>query len=274
MMNKMKCCCVFLALLFVQNVLSQSKESQTIQVNEDLTVERIEENVFVATHRFPWAGNCLAVRLSDSELVLVDTPWEITGTGALLQWIRERFGRIHIIAVNTHFHQDNLGGNDVLLSQSIPVYGSDLTVRLLEENKSTLIRRTMQNLSDPKYKRYHNAYKNWDLKPPDHVFELKKGLTLSIGEETIEVFYPGPAHTQDNIVVYFPKRKILFGGCMIRSLASNRIGTHSYGDLESWPQSAKNVLERYPDARIVIPGHGAWGDIRLIQHTIDLVNQR
>lgn len=273
-MNNKKCCCVVFTLIFVPYILSQSKESQTIQVNEDLTIEKIEENIFVATHRFPWAGNCLAVRLSDSELVMVDTPWESTGTEALLQWIRGRFGWIHITAINTHFHQDNLGGNEVLLVEDIPVYGSDLTVRLLKENKSTLIRQTLQNLSDPKFKRYHDAYKNTDIKPPDHVFALKKGLTLSIGEETVEIYYPGQAHTQDNIVVYFPKRNILFGGCMIRSLASTHIGTHSYGDFDSWPQSARNVLERYPDARIVIPGHGAWGDIRLIQHTIDLVDQR
>ena len=268
------CCCALLALLFIQNVLAQSNKSQTIQVNEDLTIEEIEENVILATHRFPWAGNCLAVLVSPSKLLLVDTPWEITGTKALLQWFRERFGLIHITVVNTHFHKDNLGGNEALLSQHIPVYGSDITVRLLEENKSALIQRTLGNLSDPQHKRYFDAYKNLDLKPPDHVFELEKGLTLHIGEEDIELFYPGPAHTRDNIVVYFPERKILFGGCMIRSLTSTRIGTHSDGDLDSWPQSAKNVLDRFPDARIVIPGHGTWGDIRLIQHTIDLVNQR
>ena len=252
---------------------SQSDISRKIQVNEDLTVEEIEENVIVATHRFPWAGNCLAVRVSPSELVLVDTPWELTGTDALLTFLRERFGRVHITAVNTHFHQDNLGGNEILLSRRIPVYGSDLTVRLLEEKGAAVIRRTLKSLSDPKHKRYFDAYKNLNLKPPDHVFELKKGLTLHIGEEDIEIFYPGPAHTLDNIVVYFPMRKILFGGCMIRSLESTGIFPPSDGDLDSWPRSAKNVLERFPEARIVIPGHGTWGDIRLIQHTFDIANQ-
>jgi len=76
------------------------------------------------------------------------------------------------------------------------------------------------------------------------------------------------------IVVYFHKRKILFGGCMIRSLSSTRIGTHSWGDLDSWPQSAKNVLDRFPEARIVIPGHGTWGDMGLVRHTIDLVSRK
>jgi len=260
--------------LKIDNVPSQSNESRTIQVNEDLTVEIIEENVIIATHRFPWAGNCLAVRVAPSQLVLIDTPWETTGTKALLQWLRDRFGRVQITAVNTHFHQDNLGGNVVLLSRHIPIYGSDLTVRLLEENKSILIQRTLKNLSDPKYKRYFDAYQNLELQPPDHIFELEKDLTLHIGEEAIELFYPGPAHTQDNIVVYFPKRKILFGGCMIRSMASTRIGIHSDGDMDSWPQSAKNVLDRFPEARIVIPGHGTWGDIRIVQHTIDLVSRK
>lgn len=267
-------CCLLLALYCIQEVPAQSINNQTIQVSQDLTIHEIEKNIFVITHHFPWAGNSLVVLISPCELLLVDTPWEATGTKALLQWLRERFSNIHITAVNTHFHQDNLGGNNVLLSQKIPVYGSDLTVRLLKENKSTLIRRTLENLSDPENKRFYDSYKNLDLKPPDHVFDIKKGISLKIGEENIELFYPGPAHTQDNIVVYFSGRKILFGGCMIRSLASTNIGTQSYGDLKSWPQSARNLLKKYPEARIVIPGHGKWGDISLIQHTIDLVNQK
>jgi hypothetical protein len=30
------------------------------------------------------------------------------------------------------------------------------------------------------------------------------------------VFFPGAAHSADNVVVYFPKKRLLFGGCMIK----------------------------------------------------------
>ena len=38
-------------------------------------------------------------------------------------------------------------------------------------------------------------------------------------EETLrEPFYPGPGHTEDNIVVYFRKRNLLFGGCLLKTM--------------------------------------------------------
>ena len=40
--------------------------------------------------------------------------------------------------------------------------------------------------------------------------------------------------------------------------------------VKEWPVSLNNVLKRYPDIQTVIPGHGEWGDVHLIKHTIEL----
>jgi len=63
---------------------------------------------------------------------------------------------------------------------------------------------------------------------------------------------------------------ILFGGCMIKALDAKDLGFSGDADLAAWPKSVRKVLERYPDARIVVPGHGHWRDLELIRHTIRL----
>src|SRR6185295_3616589 len=75
---------------------------------------------------------------------------------------------------------------------------------------------------------------------------------------TAEVFYPGPAHTRDNIVVWLPDSRVLFGGCAVRA-ATSGLGNVADADLTAYPASIRRVLERYPAAEVVVPGHGDVG---------------
>jgi len=42
--------------------------------------------------------------------------------------------------------------------------------------------------------------------------------------------------------------------------------------MEEWPISVQKVIERYPDARIVVPGHGEVGEESLLTHTVEILN--
>lgn len=264
---------VLVGYLLSSIIWAQPSPSTRQSIAPDLEIEAIEDRAFVVTHTFPWPANSLLVQMDASEFVLVDTPWTDAAAEALVTWLRQTFGSIHITVINTHFHRDNLGGNGYFLAQGFPVYGSDLTVELLEERGPAVKQHLLESLNTPKNERYHQAFAENPLLPPDHVFPLERGLTLTIAAERVVLFFPGPAHTRDNIVVFFPKRSLLFGGCMVRSLKSTSIGFIGDADLEAWPQSAQTVLDHFPDARIVVPGHGAWGDRSLIRHTIDVVRR-
>ena len=87
----------------------------------------------------------------------------------------------------------------------------------------------------------------------------------------IEVFYPGPGHSVDNVVVYIPQQQLLFGGCFVKEQS---LGNLEDADIDRWPESAQHLLDRYQDARIVIPGHGPYSDTRLLQSTLELSKQK
>jgi len=250
------------------NISIAQVEIKKFKLSEDLFVEEIDEGIFFITHYFPWPGNSLLVQLSEKDFVLCDTPMTPEVTKLLLDWFRSIHGSMNIIAINTHYHVDNLGGNEYLLQQGIPVYGSDLTLKLL--NEKGLPSYTFNGLDKPEFKRFYNAYKNLTLFPPDHIFDLNEGMQFLIADETVEIYYPGAGHTEDNVVVYFRNKKLLFGGCLIRSSKSNSLGNVREANIYAWSNSAKNVLDKFGEATIVVPGHGAPGGIELIHHTIRL----
>ena len=97
-------------------------------------------------------------------------------------------------------------------------------------------------------------------------------FALKLGDKEIICSYFGAGHTTDNIVVYIPSERILFAGCMCKELDSKGLGNIADADLNEWPKTIQKVLDRYQDAKIVIPGHGQAGDIELLKHTLDLLN--
>jgi glyoxylase-like metal-dependent hydrolase (beta-lactamase superfamily II) len=241
--------------------------NERFDINADMYVRQVQEGVFVITHAFPWPGNSMLVEMHNADLVLVDTPYTPQATKELLDWVKVQFGQREVVAINTGFHYDNLGGNAYLVEAGIPVYGSDLTVQLLEERGAEMRSMTLAWLEAPHQERYYQAHESLPYVPPTHPFALEQGLELEFGDETVQVYYPGPSHSPDNVVVYFPTRKLLFGGCMI--IGGNQVGNTSDADLEAWPESVRD-LARF-DFDVLVPGHGNRLDAGLLEHTINLL---
>lgn len=247
-----------------------------IDLAKDLYLREIQTGVYVITHAFPWPGNSMLVEMTDGGpsgnglLVLVDTPYTLEATQTVLEWAEKEFGERDIVAINTGYHYDNLGGNAYLLEQGIPVYGSDLTVQLLAERGAAMRAMTLDWLKAPKDKAYYDAHQTLPYVAPDHTFALNEGLQLEFGDETVEVYFPGPTHAPDNVVVYFPDRKVLFGGCMI--IDGDQVGNTADADMVAWPESVRK-LKRF-DVEIVVPGHGERFDPQLIEHTVGILSKR
>jgi metallo-beta-lactamase class B len=242
--------------------------SVRIDLAEDLYLREVQTGVYVITHAFPWPGNSMLVDMADQTLVLVDTPYTPEATQTVLEWAEKELGKRDIVAINTGYHYDNLGGNAYLLERGIPVYGADLTVQLLAERGDAMRAMTLDWLKDPKDRAYYDAHQTLPYVAPDHTFVLDEGLQLEFGDETVEVYFPGPTHAPDNVVVYFPDRKVLFGGCMI--IGGDQVGNTADADMAAWPDSVRG-LERF-DVEVVVPGHGERFDPQLIAHTLELLS--
>lgn len=264
-----------IALLYLLALVTGHLHAQeSIRISGDLACTPLDEDVYLITHYFPRFGsNSLYVHLGDNKGLLIDTPHETTGTRALLDWIDSIYGGPELIAINTGWHQDNLGGNECLRSRGIDVYGPDLTANLIQSRADELKALLLESTRDLEDQHFHQSYLDLRLVPPNILFSLKEGLILDRGGETIEVYFPGESHTIDNTVVYLHKKRILFGGCMILSLRHQRPGFIEHANMNEWPLSVAKVRDRFPYASMVIPGHGPPGDTTLYGHTITLLNE-
>jgi metallo-beta-lactamase class B len=71
--------------------------------------------------------------------------------------------------------------------------------------------------------------------------------------------------------VYLPNKKVIFGGCMILSTEAGKIGNVSDGNQVEWLKTIQ--LVDTINYELVIPGHGKYGGIDLINHTKSILKQ-
>ncbi|MBI5536304.1 MAG: polysaccharide deacetylase family protein [Deltaproteobacteria bacterium] len=241
------------------------EQGKRVKIGKDLSVKPIAPTATIITDEEPYPANSLVVEMADSTLVMVDTPYTPASTVRVLEWMRARFGPRRVVAINSHFHYDALGGNEALLAAGATVWGADVTVQALAQRQERMRTGMVEWLKDrPEHAKVFQELK---LVGPGSVFHASEGLVLRFGSEEVRVEYPGPAHAPDNVVVYFPSSRVLFGGCMI--LAGDRIGNRSDADLAHWPEAVRS-LQKY-GAELVIPGHGDRFGPDLISHTLEVL---
>ncbi|BBN83534.1 beta-lactamase [Pseudoalteromonas sp. A25] len=189
----------------------------------------------------PWgmvATNGL-VMIDKNEAYIIDTPWTEEGTEQLVKWLRAK-NLTPKAAIISHYHQDASNGIAYLTRNGIPTYANQLTNQLLSKHKRM---QSSHSITEPHY---------------------------SLANQQIEVFYPGAGHTTDNIVVWLPNQKLLFGGCFVKSLDSKNLGNLADANVKQWPESITHLLTKYPNIKQVVPGHGKLGGIELLKHTAQL----
>jgi metallo-beta-lactamase class B len=83
--------------------------------------------------------------------------------------------------------------------------------------------------------------------------------------------HAGPGHTADTIVAWLEDVQLLFAGDLARSAAASNLGNIADADLDAWPATIHTLLQEYPTATIVVPGHGRPGGRELLEHTLELL---
>ena len=185
-----------------------------------------------------YSSNGLVIFGGD-HVLLVDTPWTVPYTEDLLRRIK---GARDMRLVITHAHDDRMGGISATKAHGIPSLAYEMTVKAAAE------------------KGLGEIDQSWS----------GRSHQLEIGGRRIELFYPGPAHTPDNTVVYIPDCRLLFGGCMVRALEKDNLGGLEHADVCRWKSSVEALEQRYKHARTVVPGHWAPGGFNLLTHTAEL----
>lgn len=229
-------------------LLPSIEKPKTVYRSAEITINQISANTFqhisyLSTNDF---GNvpCNGLIVRDkNEVVIFDTPTNDKSAEALIQWVsKSLYAKIKAI-VPTHFHGDCLGGLEAFHGQNIPSYASEKTISLAKEN---------------------------DYIIPQNGFS--DSLSIQVGQEHVMISFVGEGHTKDNVVAYFPKEEVLFGGCLIKEMNATK-GYLGDANVEQWPLTVQKLKKKYPQIKWVVPGHGQWGDQQLLDYTIELFSK-
>ncbi len=180
--------------------------------------------------------------INENKSVLFDTSTDNKSSTELINYITKELKSEIIALIPTHFHNDCVGGIAEFEKHNIPTYASEQTIKLLKENNPN----------------FNNPIKSFTT-----------NFTLDIGNKKVYAAYFGEGHTKDNIIGYFPNDNAVFGGCLIKKVGASK-GNLEDANVKEWSKTVEKIKLKYPNAKIVIPGHGKWGDTELFDYTIKL----
>lgn len=230
--------CFFLTL---GNLIGQGSK-------ENLKITPLTGGFYIFTTYNYYKGNRIPANgmylLTSQGAILFDSPWDTTQFQPLLDSIKMRHNRDAVLCIATHFHEDRTGGLEYYKQRGIKTY----TTRLTDDLS---LKRGMKRAE----------------------FLMHKDTVFNVGEYSFQVYYPGKGHAPDNIVIWFEKERILYGGCLIKSVEDSSLGNLSDASLTDYATTLKNVQLKCKNPKYIIPGHNNWTNNGSLSHTLQMAKQ-
>src|SRR5690242_11128752 len=197
------------------------------QDSAKLKITHLTGDFYIFTTYNEYKGNRIGANglylVTNEGVVMIDSPWDTTQFQPLLDSILVRHKKNVVMNVATHFHEDRTGGLTYYQQQGIKTYTTKQTDEL------------------SKKRGMHRAE-----------FLLSKDSTFTVGQYSFQTYYPGQGHAPDNIVIWFEKERILYGGCLIKSVDDSTLGNLGDANVKAYATTLKNVIRKCKNPRHVI----------------------
>ncbi|PIF33980.1 metallo-beta-lactamase class B [Flavobacterium sp. 9] len=232
---------IILFLTILTNSFAQSK-------NSPLQISHLTGDFYVYKTFHDYKGTLISANalylVTNKGVVLFDAPWDKTQFQPLLDSIKVKHHKEVVMCFATHSHEDRAGGLGFYGKKGIKTYTIKLTDQILEKNNE-----------------------------PRAEFVISNDTTFTVGQHTFEVYYPGKGHASDNIVVWFNKEKVLYGGCFVKSIEATDLGYLGDSDVKEWEKSIAKVQSKFKNPKYIITGHDDYKDLNSLKHTLKLVKE-
>ena len=190
-----------------------------------LSTIKVRDDLFVVYNDLV-PGNT-TVLVTSQGLILVDNKFEIDFDNLMAQ-VRKISSQPVRYVINTHYHGDHSGGNVRMQAQNVQVVASERARRKMVETNQ----------------------------PGAPNVTLENSVRLYLGGKRVEVFHFGRAHTDGDVVAYFPDQRAVAMGDMftVGDGLPPLVDYPGGGSTREWPRSIEGALAL--DFDTAIPGHG------------------
>jgi cyclase len=193
-----------------------------------LTLVPVKDNIYMI--RNMGAGN-ITMLVGQKYVILIDAkfPNDHDGIMKIIAGVTKLPVRY---VINTHMHPDHAGGNPAMQMVGADVIASENGRRIMAERQAP----GLANIT------------------------LRDYLRVYLDDMPIDLYYFGRGHTDNDIVIHLPTKKMLIAGDLFALYGPYRevIDYTAGGSLRDWTRTLERVLQL--DFDTVIPGHSGLTD--------------
>ncbi|NIM11864.1 MAG: MBL fold metallo-hydrolase [Candidatus Aminicenantes bacterium] len=240
-------------------------------------VTEVANNLYMIT-KLDYSGN-VGFLVTEEGVLVVDSGGLPSMGKVIVEKVKEKTGKPIKYLVLTHYHGDHTYGIDGF-PEGVTIIGQRNIVKNIKElnagrSKDYIeksfpgqIKKWQEKIKELKDKndpeadkeeealkrrlQYIKEYKTIKFNVPDVLFDQKK--TLKLGGETIELIYPGNAHTRCNCMVYFSRLKSIHMGDLLFHNSFPYVDPKAGSNTRNWIDTLKKAAGM--NIETVIPGHG------------------
>lgn len=190
-----------------------------------LDLIKVKDDLYVIHNDFV-PGNT-TVLVTNEGVVLVDDKFDVDHTNMLAQ-LKTITNQPVKYVINTHYHADHSGGNAKFQALNAQAVSSERARAKMVEGKQ----------------------------PGQSNITFDDHARIYLGGKRIELYYFGRAHTDGDIIAYFPEHRVVSAGDMFTfgDATPQLIDYAGGGSARDWPATLDGALQL--DFDTVVPGHG------------------
>ena len=280
---------VVIALMIATRSFCPEQVSSAPKAEDDFQLVKVADGIYAAIARPGGlaSGNAGFV-IGDEGVLIFDTFLTPAAIEELIGAIETQTKLPIKYAVNSHYHLDHTGGNQVLLARGVPIIAHDN----VSQWQTTRNRRFLP-APEELQKRRADAAKQLSETSPDQtgkrtqlerqIRRLDAMLTIKLTNPTLTfgsgvmhlylgkrevVLFTLPGHTGGDVLAYVPDAKVVFTGDLGWSKTLPNLVDATVND---WVPTLDKILNQYPMAKF-IPGHGNVAEAREIKDFRDYLD--
>ena len=191
---------------------------------------------------------------SKNGLVIIDTQRQFSEAKKFLKEV-ENINKPILGVIFTHHHPDHVNGAAALLNgtTNVPIYATQSTFNILKNDTGGYIALSKQLLPS-------NEYSNQVVLPN---MIVKSGENITVDGITYHFEDLGIGEADDMMVIYLPLQKIMFTGDIVNNhmhpFFAGAVSPESPSHISEWIKQIEYLLQKYPEAKTLFPGHGQSG---------------
>jgi glyoxylase-like metal-dependent hydrolase (beta-lactamase superfamily II) len=234
------CFCLF------QNCDKKDSVSWDVPLIDNFTVTQLSSDIYVIEENSEQRVNIVLFLGSEGNL-LIDSGYD-EDKELLNDEISQIDGRQILYIINSHYHDDHLGGNSIINSNG-SIIGHNLGLN------------DFQNSS-----------------PGTQIIGITEDYQLNFKEEIRCIIPQENGHTKTDIMVYFPVNNVLCLGDMYLSQSFPSVNSSENASVQNMISNLNYINSEFNDDVTIVPGHGRPTSkeefqiyIQMVEETVNIV---